>query len=146
MTSIPHIRGAETRHANPATKRRRTAWLKNNRSITMGMDWVLSEPKAGRWKRAMLPEHEHHIPRKPGCYAAYLDGILVYVGSTQNLHSRILNYAVSVRRQTGLCQTPWGSAQIVGIKFQETRKYGDWLMLEARLIRRLRPTANKRYV
>ena len=125
------------------TKRRRTAWHRKHKDASRGMSWVLSAQDNAQWRRAMLPEQEHHIPSEPGCYVVYLNGFLAYVGSTRNLQRRMLNYGIRLSRKTGLSKTPWGEASLVTIKYKTSLKYGDWLMLEARLIRRLRPRGNR---
>lgn len=82
-------------------------------------------------------------PKGAACYAIYLDGLLTYVGSTENLRVRVGNH-VKIPRYSALFDTPWGRARCVTVKFRPSRKYGDWVMHELRLIRRLQPTGNTR--
>lgn len=71
------------------------------------------------------------IPPVPGCYAFYRWRKLYYIGSSVNMRQRIWGHANS-----GRIDKP------THIKFKPTRRYGEWLMVEARLLRRLHPTAN----
>jgi hypothetical protein len=57
----------------------------------------------------------------------YIDGEIVYIGSTANLQQRM--------------RTPWGKGRLT-LKYAISKRYGDWLMREARLIGRLRPPHN----
>lgn len=93
------------------------------------------------------------IPSGPGVYAVYVRGELVYVGSSSDLRSRarlyfrkarpVLNYDEHDDRPP--FETPWGhrhDGRDVVVKVKASRRYADWLMIEARLIRRLRPCYN----
>lgn len=85
-------------------------------------------------------------PQAPGVYVFMLDGKPYYVGQAVNLRVRIpahiKPYAHLARRQflhehnlmARRCQT---------IKYKVGRRYGEWLMWEARLIKRLRPAGNE---
>jgi hypothetical protein len=82
----------------------------------------------------------------PGCYAIFLDGELVYIGQSERVRGRLWKYQMHLNifadaRGPGIV-TPWGSAFVVTIKFKRSRRYGDWLMREARLIRKLQPRGN----
>jgi hypothetical protein len=46
--------------------------------------------------------------------------------------------------QDGLCRTPWGDFHGVYVKVRFGERFCDWLMIEARLISRLRCLENKR--
>ena len=72
-------------------------------------------------------------PETPGVYAFVIAGRVHYVGSSLNLASRL---------RTHLLHSPLLHAATVKIK--RSRRFGDWLMWEARLIRRLRPAGNAR--
>jgi hypothetical protein len=63
------------------------------------------------------------LPKVAACYAIYVDGRLVYIG-----------------------QAPWGSGSRIVVKYRQSRKYGDWAMVELRLIRRLSPSGNRVHV
>ncbi len=78
------------------------------------------------------------------CYAVYFDGALKYIGSTNNLRNRFSGHAFRYSYGQSFI-TPWGEFPTpldICIKFKPSRVYGDWLMLEARLIRRLQPMFN----
>lgn len=110
-------------------------------------------PAAGRWTEVdhflgALP----HWCRRPGCYAIYIDGSLVYVGSSENLYTRLLihraKFQLVVPDKLGgpFIQTQFGLCSKVTAKVWLSRRFGDWLMLEARLIRRIKPSGNVRGV
>lgn len=88
------------------------------------------------------------IPKAACAYAIYLNGALSYIGSTENLRSRCRQHGIdqSPPRYSNVIPTPWGSFLNVVIKYRKYRQYGDWLAIEARLIRRLRPRFNIRFV
>jgi len=102
-------------------------------------------PSGTNWISATVSRGSARLPQCPACYAIFGDGRLLYVGSTENLADRITGHGIRELR-TRNCTTPWGSFGGVVVKFRPSRKYGDWLMAEARLIRRLQPPFNKRGV
>jgi hypothetical protein len=123
----------------------------------------ISREKLGRvsWRKPVVTRNEsrsrwsshdvfslEQVPSAPGCYTFYLNGILFYVGSSENLKTRLLSYRISQRRDatTGhrLIITPWGEAETVTVKVSGSARFGDWLMRERRLIARLQPPGNKR--
>lgn len=84
------------------------------------------------------------MPNGPGCYAIYIDGALMYVGQSLRVRHRLfhghgINYTFGSH-----IRTPWGMFRSVTFKVKHGRMYGDWLMTEARLIRRLEPEFNRR--
>lgn len=109
----------------------------------------------GEWvnpARRIKPLHHYHgvrwitfdepfirrarLPRVPCCYVIYApDGKLLYVGQTFNVRARF-----AAHRREGLFPKDGY------IKIRCGEHYGDWLMREARLIRRLRPPMNARGV
>lgn len=78
----------------------------------------------------------------PGVYAIYGDGALLYIGESVCVGSRLANHNISWARYSSLIDTPWGQFQTVNIKIRRSRKFGDWAMIEKRLIRRLKPPQN----
>lgn len=95
-------------------------------------------PARSRWKKHDLMK----MPlARPGCYVVYIDGVLVYVGQSRNVKGRIcshdFNYGMG-----GSVRTPWGYFTDVYFKVRYTEKYGDWAMIELRLIKRLQPKFN----
>lgn len=110
-----------------------------------------------RWRAATYdtPEWES-IPSAPGCYVVYADDRLIYVGSTHDLHQRITNHRFRYCYSEFVI-TPWfppGSTNSgrqpipfncrrLTVKYRPSVRYGDWAMVELRLIRRLQPLFNK---
>lgn len=99
-------------------------------------------PFAWEW----ADEDNRNFPDVPACYAIYIDGEVAYVGQSFRLSSRLSSYHIHVNlfgvRADDWWVTPWGKFAHVRIKFKRSRRYGDWLMREARLIRRLKPRFN----
>lgn len=90
------------------------------------------------FKRWVSFKRTDFLPECPCCYAIYISGKLVYVGSTTNLKARIRAHN---------CSSFWfysAHSSRIKIKARMPEKYGDWLMSEARLIRRLKPINSKR--
>ena len=85
-----------------------------------------------------------HAPRACACYAVYLDGRLCYFGSTENLYVRLREHLPLPIGFPGRVRTPWGEGQDLIVKYRPSRRFGDWLMIESRLIRRLKPFGNVR--
>ena len=81
------------------------------------------------------------FPRKPCCYAVYLDGELSYIGQCADLSKRISAHGVRVG-YGGSIWTRWGSFNSVVIKARFASKNGDWAAREIRLIDRLQPQLN----
>lgn len=87
------------------------------------------------WPRQGRPT----VPRVgAGVYAIYFDGDLVYIGSGVNLQGRITAHEWFLRHSID-----WQTPGRVVIKFRRSRRYGDWAMIELRLLRRLSPRLNK---
>lgn len=94
------------------------------------------------------------LPRGPGCYAIFENGKVVYVGSSTAIENRCRVYRTMPERRKpygepcitdGKWQTPWGLKTMCRfqVKVKMSRRQGDWLMWEYRLIRRLRPKYNR---
>lgn len=100
---------------------------------------------------------------RPGVYAIYLDGTLGYIGSSRDIGRRMSEHNIQlfvdrtsdknvpwVDSETGevsylwpqYYQTPWGKFTSVRVKIRRSRRSGDWLMHEYRLIRKLKPQFN----
>ena len=86
-------------------------------------------------------ENNYTIEPKPACYVVYLNGKLVYVGQSANTKKRIQNHGFRFG-YSNVIYTPWGQADDVLFKVKYTKKYGDWAMIELRLIKRLKPKYN----
>lgn len=89
-----------------------------------------------RWQTVDdLDETTNDVPKLPGVYVIFVDKILYYIGSSNNLYTRM---RTSFQQKNG---SPLRESTIT-VKYVITRRYGDWLMREARLIRRLNPSMN----
>lgn len=82
------------------------------------------------------------LPSVAACYALYLDGDLKYVGQTCDLRKRMAGHELEVARYSANIETPWGYCKRLHLKYRTSRKYGDWAMVELRLIKRLQPEYN----
>lgn len=96
------------------------------------------------------------IERRPGVYVVQLNGIAVYVGQSVNVMARLRD--LKRRPEYGTLERVWwvdapkGVPNIhklipqtgFAIKIKYTWRCGEHLMLEYRLIRRLRPRFNKK--
>lgn len=85
---------------------------------------------------------ELDLPSTAGVYAIYIDGELVYVGSSSNINHRFSNHGINFCRYSSGIQTPWGHVRDLRIKYRKSDVYGDWAMHELRLIRRTKPRFN----
>lgn len=97
-----------------------------------------------QWSRIDYLKDRNKLPPVACCYVVYINGQLKYIGSTNDLRNRFSGHAFRYSYAKTFI-TPWAEFDtpvLVEIKFKPTRRYGDWLMLEARLIRRLQPAFN----
>lgn len=78
------------------------------------------------------------VPELPAVYVVYFSSGGLYIGSTTNLKKRIYGHCIFKRAAFQL-------DYVVQIKYKICIKYGCWLMLEARLIRKLMPKLNRRF-
>ena len=102
----------------------------------------------------LTPRSANEIPDLPGVYVLILDKAWIYVGSTSSLAKRLrqhnirkhepASYLYTVEDAEAKWLTPWGSCRTVKVKIRPTQKFGEWLMIEARLIKRLQPHLNSR--
>ena len=100
--------------------------------------------KRGRWQVWNFCRYPfEELPLCGGCYAIYLGGVLSYIGSSVCLRNRVAHYGIELSIDGQEKITPWGRFDDVTVKYRPTRKYGDWAMVELRLIRRLKPPLNK---
>lgn len=82
------------------------------------------------------------IPNSAGCYVVYAHGKPIYVGQTTNLRKRIKSYEFNYARYSNGIHTPWGLCDDLFLKIRPSIRYGDWAMIELRLIKRLQPRFN----
>lgn len=86
---------------------------------------------------------DNFIPTVAGCYVVYCDNVLCYVGQSINLYKRIYhNHSFNYARYSNAIETPWGRCRDLTIKYRLPIRYGDWAMIELRLIKRLQPRFN----
>jgi excinuclease UvrABC nuclease subunit len=98
--------------------------------------WVTAEP----W--------DLDIPAKPGVYVFMVGREAVYIGQSNDLQQRLRQHNVR-HGFGGNIITPWGDYrqdELVRVKYRVSRSLGDWAMWEIRLIYRLRPRFNQRYL
>lgn len=76
------------------------------------------------------------IPPLPGIYVMYFKYGEIYIGSSINLSQRM-------RGHNGFKKTG-NIHEFSGLKYKICKKFGSWLMDEARLIRKLNPCLNKK--
>lgn len=90
--------------------------------------------RGSRWWKVSPVINIEDLPPVPACYAIYIAGKLVYVGSSMNIQQRFTPHLLA--------------AKLVGaklaVKYKLSTRYGDWRMTELRLINRLRPALNVR--
>ena len=81
---------------------------------------------------------EKLLPDVAGVYVFYFASGKLYIGSTINLRNRLSDHSVFHEARLRL-DIP------MAVKYKICIKYGCWLMLEARLIKRLEPSFNKQF-
>lgn len=95
-----------------------------------------ASPLVFRWKRYWQDNLDDSWDR-PGVYVVYDDGLPVYVGQSERVRVRLLQghrlHVLSSRLKI---------AGVMSVKIRLDRRYGERLMREARLIRRLKPKLN----
>ncbi len=101
---------------------------------------------AHRWTLHDPGDYPDTIPEEPGCYVIYMDGRVVYVGSTTNVLKRIKAHGIRLARYSNGYYSAWGRAHRLLVKCKVGERYGEWRMWEARLIKRLQPPYNRRGV
>lgn len=98
------------------------------------------------WKSIDFLKDRLNLPVVACCYIIYFDGELKYIGSTNNLRNRFSGHAIRYGYAKNI-HTPWGdfpSSIGVIIKYRPSTTYGDWLMREARLIKKIQPPFNRK--
>lgn len=107
---------------------------------------ALAERSRGRWVM-FDPIGGFDMPSAPAVYAVYFGPELVYIGQTSDLRARFSQHKFS-RGPGGDTHTPWGALDTaiqVKVKAKISRRYGDWAMIELRLLRKLRPRLNSQF-
>jgi excinuclease UvrABC nuclease subunit len=100
----------------------------------------------GKWLKTDDLWIPWNLPTVPACYVVYADGAVCYVGSTVNLRQRAMAHRFRPLQFSEHFSTPWGQFNTLTLKYKTPRREGDWLGLEYRLIKRLKPAFNKRGV
>jgi excinuclease UvrABC nuclease subunit len=84
------------------------------------------------------------LPHREACYVVFCAGEVIYIGHTFDLRRRMQKHNFRPA-YTSEFITPWGNIAGRGtIKVAYARKFGESLMIEARLIRKLKPLYNRR--
>lgn len=81
---------------------------------------------------------------EPGAYVVISLGRVLYVGESRDVAQRMKTHAINYARYGTTVMTPWGRYSDLVVKVRYSQRYGDWAMVELRLIRRLRPIFNVR--
>lgn len=98
------------------------------------------------WIKLNYMESMFKLPVVACCYCIYINGDLVYIGSTSDLRNRFSGHAFGHGYAKNF-HAPWCDYDLpveIILKYKPSSKYGDWLMIEARLIRKIRPVFNKK--
>jgi excinuclease UvrABC nuclease subunit len=95
---------------------------------------------ASRWM-TYPADDRYAFPSFPGCYVLILDKSFLYVGSTNNFKERMKQHGIRPGFD-GNYLTAWGTCKTLRIKFRPSLRYGDWAMVELRLIKKLQPLLN----
>jgi excinuclease ABC subunit C len=97
------------------------------------------QPPAGAPGRSVILEFARHAPSAPGVYRMIgAGGEVLYVGKAKNIKKRVLAYA----RPAGEARIARMIAATAAIEFVSTATETEALLLEANLIKRLRPRFN----
>lgn len=94
----------------------------------------------GRWKRAF---DLGQVPRQPGVYAFFAMGVLVYIGQSANLRRRVWEHGIVESGGQIFMVDARAVTHRIRLKFRKCTRYGEWLMVEHRLIQRLKPPWNR---
>jgi excinuclease ABC subunit C len=109
---------------------------------TPHIDIDLSEPKAGSLAagRAAILEHARHAPTGPGVYRMIdANGEVLYVGKAKSIKKRVIAYTRPTGHDSRISRM---IAATAAMEFVSTRTETEALLLEANLIKRLRPRFN----
>lgn len=97
-------------------------------------DKYYSELEGTPFRRWHVLKIDCHLPNAPCCYALYVFGELIYIGSTDNIRKRMSGHRSD--------HSEWFGFPVV-LKVRFPKRFGEWAMTEIRLIRRLKPRLNK---
>ncbi len=108
---------------------------------TPGMDWNEGgDVPEGVIGAALIEFFVKRLPNSPGVYRMFnADGDVLYVGKARSLKKRVTNYAQGRGHSNRITQM---IRQTANMEFVTTRTETEALLLEANLIKRLRPRFN----
>ncbi|MCO5730740.1 excinuclease ABC subunit UvrC [Rhizobium sp. SSA_523] len=108
---------------------------------TSGIEWTHALRNENGLKGAeLIAEFVKHLPNAPGVYRMFNEaGDVLYVGKARSLKKRVSNYAQGRVHSNRLSRMVRETAQM---EFVTTRTETEALLLEANLIKRLRPRFN----
>lgn len=127
---IPFRRGQMIKYGSIFTSTPAASW-RGHRSRWISLPGILKE---GSWKE---------LPAVPGVYVVYSGKTVVYIGSAHNIRNRISSHQVEVRCP-GADSHDWRDYPRLRLKYKTFARFGEWLMVEARLIQRLQPASNRK--
>ncbi|WP_223568473.1 excinuclease ABC subunit UvrC [Agrobacterium tumefaciens] len=106
-----------------------------------GMDWNAGwKNESGLKGMDLIGEFVKHLPNSPGVYRMFNDaGDVLYVGKARSLKKRVGNYAQGRVHSNRIAQMVRFTTHM---EFVTTRTETEALLLEANLIKRLRPRFN----
>jgi excinuclease ABC subunit C len=116
--------------------------LPESEDLLSGTEIDLSEVKPGSLAagRHVILEHTRHAPPGPGVYRMIdANGDVLYVGKAKSIRKRIVAYTRPTGHDTRITRM---IAATVAMEFVSTRTETEALLLEANLIKRLRPRFN----
>ena len=93
-----------------------------------------------------LLQNKRELPKVSCVYAMYFNDKLVYIGSTKDLRNRYCGREIRYGFAKNI-HTRWGSFKDdtkITLKYKPIKRFGFWLALEARLIKKLQPIFNKK--
>jgi excinuclease ABC subunit C len=104
------------------------------------MEWGKAEDTDGARGVDVIQRALKTLPNRPGVYRMIdRDGEVLYVGKARSLKKRVANYARGIGHTNRLAQM---IADTASMEFVTTEKESEALLLEANLIKRLRPRYN----
>ncbi|MCM2455403.1 excinuclease ABC subunit UvrC [Rhizobium sp. CG4] len=110
-------------------------------SVGASIDWSAGwKNETGLKGMDLIAEFVKHLPNRPGVYRMFNDaGDVLYVGKARSLKKRVGNYAQGRFHSNRIGQMV---RLTVNMEFVTTRTETEALLLEANLIKRLRPRFN----
>lgn len=110
-------------------------------SVGASIDWSAGwKNETGLKGMDLIAEFVKHLPNRPGVYRMFNEaGDVLYVGKARSLKKRVGNYAQGRFHSNRIGQMV---RQTVNMEFVTTRTETEALLLEANLIKRLRPRFN----